>query len=113
MREQVFPVPSKTKSLQTFTMNHRTKQRIAAIITMAPVYIRSTDPAYIRELLDAAESLSDVPRKYGKPLIATAMRGQMQGVAFELMRERGIPFYEFPEEAARAMYGLYRYSRLQ
>jgi hypothetical protein len=36
MREQVFPVPSKTKSLQTFTMNHRTKQRIAAIITMAP-----------------------------------------------------------------------------
>jgi len=89
------------------------KKDIDAIITMAPVYIRSTDPAYIRELLDAAESLSEVPRKYGKPLIATAMRGQMQGVAFELMRERGIPFYEFPEEAARAMYGLYRYSMVQ
>ena len=89
------------------------KKDIDAIITMAPVYIRSTDPAYIRELLDAAESLSEVPKKYGKPLIATAMRGQMQGVAFELMRERGIPFYEFPEEAARAMYGLYRYSRIR
>ncbi|MBW1789566.1 MAG: CoA-binding protein [Deltaproteobacteria bacterium] len=83
---------------------------IDGIITMAPVYIRSTNPEYIRELLSAAESLSEIPRKYGKPLIATAMRGQMQGVAFELMKERGIPFYEFPEEAARAMYGLYRYS---
>jgi acyl-CoA synthetase (NDP forming) len=29
------------------------------------------------------------------------------------MKERGIPFYEFPEEAARAMYGLYRYSQVR
>jgi acetyltransferase len=86
------------------------KEDIHGIITMAPVYIRSTNPEYIRELLNAAEALSEIPRKYGKPLIATAMRGQMKGVAFELMKERGIPFYEFPEEAARAMYGLYRYS---
>jgi len=86
---------------------------IDAIITMAPVGIRSTNPTYVRELLSAAELLSEIPQKYGKPLIATAMRGAMQGVAFELMRERGIPFYEFPEEAARAMYGLYRYSRIQ
>ncbi len=86
--------------------------RIDAIITMAPVVIRSTNPSYIREVLSAAEILSDIPRKYGKPLIATAMRGNMQGVAFELMKERGIPFYEFPEEASRAMYGLYRYSQI-
>ncbi|GAF73799.1 unnamed protein product, partial [marine sediment metagenome] len=86
--------------------------RINAIITMAPVSIRSTNPAYIREVLTAAEILSEIPRKYGKPLIATAMRGNMNGIAFELMKERGIPFYEFPEEASRAMYGLYRYSQL-
>jgi len=86
---------------------------IDAIITAAPVTIRSTDPAFVRELLDAAEILSEIPKKYGKPLIATAMRGNMQGIAFELMRERQIPFYEFPEEAARAMYGLYRYSQVQ
>ena len=85
---------------------------IDAVITMAPVAIRSTNPAYVRELLSAAEILSEIPGKYGKPLIATAMRGHMQGVAFELMKERGIPFYEFPEEAARAMYGLYRYSQI-
>jgi acetyltransferase len=85
---------------------------VDAIITMAPIAIRSTDPDFIRELLGAAEILSDIPKKYGKPLIATAMRGNMKGVAFELMRDRGIPFYEFPEEAARAMYGLYKYSTI-
>jgi len=86
---------------------------IDAIITMAPIAIRSTEPSYVRELLNAAEILSEIPVKYGKPLIATAMRGYMKGVAFELMKERGIPFYEFPEEASRAMYGLYRYSQIQ
>ncbi|MBW1710577.1 MAG: CoA-binding protein [Deltaproteobacteria bacterium] len=85
---------------------------IDAIITMAPVSIRSTNPTHVREVLSAAEILSEIPRQYGKPLIATAMRGNMEGIAFELMRERGIPFYEFPEEAARAMYGLYRYAQI-
>jgi acetyltransferase len=83
---------------------------IDAIITMAPISIRSTNPAFVREVLSAAEIISELPKKHGKPIIATAMRGAMHGVAFELMKERGIPFYEFPEEAARAMFGLYRYS---
>jgi acyl-CoA synthetase (NDP forming) len=86
---------------------------IDAIITMAPVHIRSTEPAFVHELVSTAEILSEIPKKYGKPLIATAMRGAMQGVAFQLMVERGIPFYEFPEEAARAMYGLYRYAQVR
>ncbi|MBW2091526.1 MAG: CoA-binding protein [Deltaproteobacteria bacterium] len=86
--------------------------RIDAVITMAPVAIRSTNPTYVREVLSAAEILSEIPRKYGTPVIATAMRGNMEGIAFELMKERGIPFFEFPEEAARAMYGLYRYSQI-
>jgi len=84
---------------------------IDAIITMAPVSLRSNEPAFIRELLGSAEILSEIPKRYEKPLIATAMRGDMKGIAFELMKERGIPFYEFPEEAARAMHGLYRYSQ--
>jgi acetyltransferase len=87
--------------------------RIDGIITWAPVHIRSTNPVFVREVLSAAEILSDIPRRCEKPLIATAMRGQMAGVAYELMKERGIPFYEFPEEAARAMYGLYRYSKVR
>jgi acetyltransferase len=87
--------------------------RIDAVITMAPIHMRSSNPAYVREVLSAAEIISDIPKKYGKPVISTAMRGSMEGVAFELMKDRGIPFYEFPEEAARAMYGLYRYSQIK
>ena len=64
------------------------------------------------EIISAAETISDIPKKYGKPLIATSTRGSMKGVAFDRMKDRGIPFFEFPEEAARAMYGLYRYSRV-
>jgi acyl-CoA synthetase (NDP forming) len=85
---------------------------IDGIITMAPIVIRSSTPSFVREVLSAAEIISDIPHKYGKPVITTAMRGHMEGVAFEIMKERGIPFYEFPEEAARAMYGLYRYSQI-
>jgi acyl-CoA synthetase (NDP forming) len=80
---------------------------------MAPVDIHSTNMAYVREVLSTAEMISEIPQKYGKPLIATTMRNSMHGIAYELMRERDIPFYEFPEEATRAMYGLYRYSQLQ
>ncbi|MEW6185927.1 MAG: CoA-binding protein [Thermodesulfobacteriota bacterium] len=87
--------------------------RIDAVITMAPIHMRSSNPSYVREILSAAEIISDIPKKYGKPVISTAMRGSMEGVAFELMKDRGIPFYEFPEEAARAMYGLYRYSEIK
>jgi len=37
----------------------------------------------------------------------------MRGIAYDLMKERNIPFYEFPEEATRAMYGLYRYAQIK
>jgi acyl-CoA synthetase (NDP forming) len=45
-------------------------------------------------------------------VIATALRRERSGVVYELMRERNIPTYEFPEEAARAIYGLYAYSKI-
>ncbi len=86
--------------------------KIDAFIAHAPIYLHTRDPLLIHDWLSAAEILAEIPKKYGKPLIATSMRSDMQGLAFELMRERGVPFYEFPEEAARAMYGLYRYSRV-
>ncbi|MBN1614485.1 MAG: hypothetical protein JW950_08490 [Deltaproteobacteria bacterium] len=86
---------------------------VDGIISMAPVKIRSTNPEYIQKLLQAADTLSDIPRRYGKPLIVMTTRDNMQGIVYDLMKERGIPFYEFPEEAARAMYGLYRYSQVR
>ncbi|MCP4623175.1 MAG: hypothetical protein GY850_06545 [bacterium] len=83
---------------------------IDAIITDAPLW--GITPSTIKEKLDAAEILSQIPEKYGKPLIALAMKSQMTGIVYELMRDRNIPFYEFPKDSARAVYGLYRYARL-
>jgi acyl-CoA synthetase (NDP forming) len=70
-------------------------------------------PENIQERLDAAEKMSRIPEKYGKPLIALSMKRFMSGIVYELMRDRNIPFYEFPKDSARAVYGLYMYSMLR
>jgi acetate---CoA ligase (ADP-forming) len=83
---------------------------IDAIIAEAPLW--GISPATIKEKLEAAEIISRIPEKYGKPLIALAMKRDMTGIVYELMRDNNIPFYEFPKDSARAVYGLYMYSRL-
>ncbi|MCK9274888.1 MAG: CoA-binding protein [Syntrophales bacterium] len=84
---------------------------IDAIIADAPLW--GISPETVKEKLDAAEKLSLIPRKFGKPLIVLTMRRHMTGIVYELMRDRNIPFYEFPKDSARAVYGLYMYSRLK
>jgi acyl-CoA synthetase (NDP forming) len=83
---------------------------IDAIIVRAPTW--GIQPSTVKQALNAAEIISRIPEQYGKPVIATALRRERSGVVYELMRERNIPLYEFPEEAARAIYGLYSYSRV-
>ena len=83
---------------------------IDAIIVRAPTW--GIEPSNVKEALNAAEIISRIPEQYGKPVIATALRRERSGVVYELMRERNIPTYEFPEEAARAIYGLYAYSKI-
>ena len=84
---------------------------IDAIIAEAPLW--GISPSNIKERLAAAEKLSLIPANYGKPLIALAMKRNMNGIVYELMKERNIPFYEFPKDSARAVYGLYMYSQLK
>ena len=83
---------------------------IDALIVRAPTW--GIEPSSVKEALNAAEIISRIPEQYGKPVIATALRRERSGVVYELMRQRSIPTYEFPEEAARAIYGLYTYSRV-
>jgi len=86
---------------------------IDAIIASSPFFRDVTEPKIVRKLLDTVETLSEIPQKYGKPLISMTHRSNMQGILFDFMKNKGIPFYEFPEEAARAAYGLYRYSQIR
>ena len=84
---------------------------IDTIITEAPFW--GLNPKTVYEKLEAVELIAGVPEKYGKPVIALTMKSKMQGIVFDVMREKNIPFYEFPKEAARAAYGLYMYARLR
>ena len=85
--------------------------QIDAIIADAPLW--GISPATIHDKIKAAEIIAKVPEKYGKPLICLTMKTKMAGIVYDIMRENNIPFYEFPKEAARAVYGLYMYARLQ
>jgi acyl-CoA synthetase (NDP forming) len=86
---------------------------VDGIITMAPVSFAGQPPDRVRDLITSAEILANIPVQYHKPLFATSMRTNMEGVAYDILRERNIPFYEFPEECARAMYGLVSYNRIK
>jgi len=68
-------------------------------------------PDYVRSALSAAETIATIPKKYGKPIIATGMRSRLVGPAVAVLRNAGIPFYETPEDCARAMCGLAKYAQ--
>jgi acetyltransferase len=104
------PRPSTLAKILTILAEH---PGIDMIMASAPVFRDVFEPKIIQKLMDTVVTLSEIPRKYDKPLIAMTHRSRMQGIFFEIMKNKGIPFYEFPEEAARAAYGLYRYAQIK
>ncbi len=104
------PRPSTLAKILTILAEH---PDIDIIMASAPFFRNVFEPRILQKLMDTVITLSEIPQKYGKPLIAMIHRSRMQGIFFEIMKNRGIPFYEFPEEAARAAYGLYRYSEIK
>lgn len=68
-------------------------------------------PSYLGQAVEAAEFIASIPQKYGKPVIATnIVRSGRYLVSERICAEAGIPFYETPEDCARAMAGLSRYA---
>jgi len=77
---------------------------------MFPFQLRS--PASIRQLMDATEIICSLPKKYNKPIIGNMIPVRSVGPALDLLQKAGIPFYATQDEAARAMYALYRYAQI-
>ncbi|MDY6916399.1 MAG: CoA-binding protein [Chloroflexota bacterium] len=88
---------------------------IDGIITHGPLIGAGISPERILSLVTESEMVTSIPEKYGKPVICTAVTRRFGGAEFAnyLYKQRHIPMYTTPEESARAMWGLARYSEIR
>ncbi|MBM4447471.1 MAG: hypothetical protein FJ023_09060 [Chloroflexi bacterium] len=63
----------------------------------------------IEAAFQAAKLFAALPKKYNKPLITLRFR-RTDDPTINILKEAGIPVYDTPEQCARAMYALVKYS---
>jgi acyl-CoA synthetase (NDP forming) len=90
---------------------------IDGLIIMPPYggFRHSSSLEAMKGLVECCVTIADIPRKYGKPVLAFARREIRHTATGEILSRGKIPFYESPESCARAMkalclYGEYRRS---
>jgi len=60
----------------------------------------------LNALVECCAIIGDIPKKYGKPVLAFAMREYSATAMYEILKRGNIPFFESPETCARAMKAL-------
>lgn len=71
-------------------------------------------PTAVAEPVETAEAILSVKEKYPqKPVLAVYMGGESLAPGAELLTERGIPCFTFPELAVRALGGIVNYGRIK
>jgi acyl-CoA synthetase (NDP forming) len=63
----------------------------------------------IEASFQAARQFAALPRKYGKPVVTLRFR-RTEDPTINILKEAGIPVYDTPEQAARAMHALIKYA---
>ncbi|MBW2090865.1 MAG: CoA-binding protein [Deltaproteobacteria bacterium] len=88
---------------------------IDGVITNVPItHFRGRNiAAAVKNGVEGTEILSSIPEKYGKPVIAMRWRGWGDAAIISMLRNANIPMYESPENCARAMYALVKYSKIK
>jgi acyl-CoA synthetase (NDP forming) len=76
-------------------------------------FSRHSSAEFMKELIDSAERIAAVPKKYGKPIISAGAREYQKHPTREILKKGNIPFFENPDTCARAMAGLVEYSRIR
>ena len=78
---------------------------INGLIIMPPFggFHRGGSVKDMKELVECCAMISDIPEKYGKPVIAFAMRKYSETAMYEILKRGNLPFFESPETCAKAM----------
>ena len=86
---------------------------IDGLIVMPPYgqFNRKSDPADMKELVECCTIISDIPKKYNKPVVAFAMRHYSETAMYEILKRGNIPFFESPETCAGAMAALVNFGK--
>lgn len=81
---------------------------IDGLIIMPPYgqFNRKLPPQDMKDLVECCSIISDIPKKYGKPVLAFAMRSYSETAMYEILKRGNIPFFESPETCANAMAAL-------
>jgi acyl-CoA synthetase (NDP forming) len=89
------------------------QEYIDGLIIMPPYgrFSRELSPAVMTELVECCAMISDIPKKYKKPVLAFAMGDYSETAMYEILKRGNIPFFESPETCARAMKTLSVYAR--
>ncbi len=72
---------------------------------------KDTPTDLMKELIDSAERIAEIPIKHKKPVICAAERDFKGRPVYEILKKGEIPFYEGPDMCALALKGLFEYSR--
>jgi acyl-CoA synthetase (NDP forming) len=64
----------------------------------------------MKGLVECCATIADIPRKYGKPVLAFGRPDLRNTATGEILSRGRIPFYESPETCARAMKVLCSYA---
>lgn len=86
---------------------------IDAFIIMPPWggFHKDTPIEVMKELIDSAERIAQIPIKYGKPIVCAAGRDFSGRPVYEILKKGEIPFYEGPDMCALALQGLFEYAQ--
>jgi acetyltransferase len=89
------------------------QDNIDGLMVMPPYghFDRHHTPEDMKELVECCSMIAEIPKKYGKPVLAFAMREYKNTGMYEILKRGDIPFYESPETCARVMKSLCDYAQ--
>ncbi len=88
---------------------------IDGLISNVPLHLKMGKSLgdFLKSCIEGAEHFSEIPGKFGKPVVTLRSKDVSQAGVVEVLKGAGIPMYDRPEDCARAMAALVRYAEVK